>query len=246
MQPELRNLELAQRRGSRVLCSPGLLGAEEEPHLTSKGAPTLGVDLRSVSRADQRDVGGVQQRDEAIERRRKTVWDESKRDGQLGVRRLAGGRLGRQPGILVAVEHQKTDARLGVFAHSRQSAEHHGAIAADEQDPVALIARAERRLSRGLDQLRERSLVEQPRRTTDARGILETEVTRVDHAEPSEPPSEVARAQDVDPASDAAGHAHRRIGNADQAPAHHVRKKITSDPWLTERRRPGRGVGRLR
>ena len=128
----------------------------------------------------------------------------------------------------MAVEHQKTDARLGVFAQSSKSAEHHGAIAPDEQDPVALLARAERRITRGLDQLRERSLVEQPRGTTDPRGILETEVTRVDHAEPIEPPREVARAQDVDPASDAAGHAHRRIGNADQAPAHHAPRESQS------------------
>jgi hypothetical protein len=92
----------------------------------------------------------------------------------------------------VAVEHQKTDASRGVFAQARQGPEYHRAVASDHQEPVALTARDERALARGLDQFDERSLVEQPRSTTDAGRALEAEVTGVAHAEPREPLGEAA------------------------------------------------------
>ena len=116
--------------------------------------------------------------------------------------------MGRQPAILVAVEHQEADASGGVVAQSREGAEHHGAVAANHQEPVAVVARAERRLARGLNKLNERSLVQQPGGTTDAVGILKTKVTEVDDPERAEPRGEATRAQDVDPTSDAARQAH--------------------------------------
>jgi hypothetical protein len=143
--------------------------------------PALGIDLRPVARADQRDVRGFDQRDELVKRRRQPGGHEPQRDRELAVRRFTGARLGRQPGILVAVEHQKADASLGVLAQACQGAEYHRAVASNQQEPVALMVRAERVLARGLDQIRERSLVEQSRRTTDAGGVLETKVPCVDH-----------------------------------------------------------------
>ena len=176
--------------------------------MTSQRVPALGVDLRPVSRADHGNVAGIEQRNEAIEWLRKTGRDQSKRNRQLAVRGLSGGRLERQPGILVAVEHQKAGASLGMVAQGGQWTEHHGAIASYEQDPVALMACVERRLACGVDQLHERGLVQQSRSATDARRTLEAKVTSIGHPKPAEPLREAARAQDFDPPIDATGQAH--------------------------------------
>ena len=59
--------------------------------MTFHGACARCVDIRPVSRAKERDVARVQQRDEVVERSRQPVRDEAERNRELGVGRFAGG-----------------------------------------------------------------------------------------------------------------------------------------------------------